>query len=537
MRFGNVMHQIAVVLGAGLLAVGCASNPQAIDGGNWPDGPARSDRVAEAPAPAPAPREPAPAPREREPAPVQAGSGNISAFPTGHTRTPQLLVERRAPAQVRLNEPFEYHYILTNTTDTTMVDVELVEQISSHFQVISSDPAQSSAGTWRIPTLAPGEITTVRVTGRATSAEAVNSCAEARYRVPLCDTVEVVQPALAVVLEGPSESLLCDPFDYRVEVRNTGTGTAENVQVVVNLPDGVQTVDGNRSVTLSAGNLAAGERKESRIAVRAANRGSFTSRASATSGQLNVNSNEVNTAIRQPVLVIECSSPNNLFLGRDAGMAIRVRNTGDAASTNTVVRYTVPANVRITDAGNGAMQGNELVWNIGTLEAGANRELNFRVSTATIGTLATNASVMGDCAEAQSCPLSTEVSGIPAMLLDGYDDPDPIEVGQTTTYTLTVTNQGSADLTNIRLKGLMDEGNRMEFVSADANYPTRAVTGTRDGLDVNFPAISRLAPGQSATFRVVVRAVGAGQVSFRAEAVSNEITLPLSKSETTNFFE
>ena len=40
---------------------------------------------------------------------------------------------------------------------------------------------------------------------------------------------------------------------------NTGTGAAQNVQVVDNLPAGMQTADGKGKIVLDAGTLAAGE--------------------------------------------------------------------------------------------------------------------------------------------------------------------------------------------------------------------------------------------------------------------------------------
>ena len=45
-----------------------------------------------------------------------------------------------------------------------------------------------------------------------------------------------------------------------------------------------------------------------------------------------------------------------------------------------------------------------------------------------------------------------------------------------------------------------------------------------------------MAPGARQTYTIVIRAKAAGQVQFRADAKSNEITRPLVKIETTNFY-
>lgn len=506
-----------------MLLAGCSNNGATHVGGDWPDTPRKSTGVVEAPAPAPVY---VPAPADPAPAPVYAGSGTISAFPTGDTRTPQLLVERKAPAQVRLGESFDYSYVLTNTTDSTMSDVELVEQISSHFQVISSDPAQSGAGTWSIPTLAPGESTVVRVTGRATSAEAVNSCAEARYRVPLCDTIDVVEPALAIVLEGPAEAD-CDCYNLRVQVTNTGSGTAENVQVAVQLPAGLTT---NDSTNLSAGNLASGQSSEAYIRVCANNAGSNTANANATSGSLNVASNPVTTVVRQPMLAINCSAPNTMYIGRSAPVTINVSNTGDAASQNTVLTYNVPAGATVSDAGGGTVQGGQVVWSLGSLAAGASHDVRVSINPGGIGTYNATASVNGSCNTNASCPLSTEVKGIPAILLEVVDIEDPVLVGEQTTYVITVTNQGSAMDSNVRLTHTLEAG--QTFISASG-----ATNATSTGQTITFAPLPTLAAGAKAEWRITVRADAAGSVRFSTSMTSDQLTRPVEETEATNQYE
>jgi hypothetical protein len=77
----------------------------------------------------------------------------------------------------------------------------------------------------------------------------------------------------------------------------------------------------------------------------------------------------------------------------------------------------------------------------------------------------------------------------------------------------------------------MDEGDTMEYVSSTGGAAT--VTGK----SISFPAIATLAPGAKQTYTVVIRAKAAGQVQFRADAKSTEITRPLVKIETTNFYQ
>ena len=67
-------------------------------------------------------------------------------------------------------------------------------------------------------------------------------------------------------------------------------------------------------------------------------------------------------------------------------------------------------------------------------------------------------------------------------------------------------------------------------------WAAKNVPATVTGKTISFPAIAVLAPGAKQTYTITIRAKAAGQVQFRGDAKSNEITRPLVKIETTNFY-
>jgi uncharacterized repeat protein (TIGR01451 family) len=77
----------------------------------------------------------------------------------------------------------------------------------------------------------------------------------------------------------------------------------------------------------------------------------------------------------------------------------------------------------------------------------------------------------------------TVVTGISALLLENADDPDPVGVGESTVYTVKVTNQGTADDTNVRLV--------VEF-PAELDPVTASDAGEVAGKTVTFYMISGL---------------------------------------------
>ncbi len=71
----------------------------------------------------------------------------------------------------------------------------------------------------------------------------------------------------------------------------------------------------------------------------------------------------------------------------------------------------------------------------------------------------------------------------------------------------------------------------MKFVSASGETETSAVDGT-----ISFQPLDSLAPGARATWKVVVRAVDAGDVRFRVTMDSDQLTRNVEETEATNFY-
>lgn len=135
---------------------------------------------------------------------------------------------------------------------------------------------------------------------------------------------------------------------------------------------------------------------------------------------------------------------------------------------------------------------------------------------------------MSYCAEAtQGCEF--EVKGVPAILLECVDDPDPIEVGGNVTYTITVTNQGTAVGTNITVQCKLPP--EQEFVSA--NGPTN---GSAEGRNVTFAPLATLAPKAAAVYKVTVKGTGVGDVRFGVELRSDQIESPVMETESTHIY-
>lgn len=458
--------------------------------------------------------------------------GTYMAIPTGSEESSALLVEKMMPAKVNAGSTFEYSLLVTNLSEElSLRDVRVTETMSSNFRYEGSTPAGSPSGsnvTWTIANLAPGESQTITVRGVATAVGTVEICATADYTPYMCLQTVVEQPALAIRKTGPDRVQICDEITYNIVVTNTGSGDANGVQVVDNLPSGLSAA-GN--TTFSVGTLAAGESKEFTVVAKANNTGSFTNTATATGeGGLRADSTPITTSVCKPVLDVAVTGSAKDYIGKQVTYTATLSNTGDCAAQDVVFVQSVPDCVTYVGASTGgAQRGSEVSWNVGTLEAGASRTFTMTVQGDTICTATTNVYAEGVCAPRDTASTSTEFAGIPAILLEVIDVNDPVKVGGEEIYTITATNQGSLTGTNVRIQVVLEDMTAVEM--------TGATRGSASGNTLTFEPLAALAPKAKAEWTVRVKANKAGDIRFKVIMNSDQLTRTVEETEATNVYE
>ena len=479
------------------------------------------------------------APQVDTPAPVISdGRGSVSAaYPTGDRRTSAILVEKFFPTVVNAGAPFEYEIRVTNLTTLDLDNVQVWDNVPNNFKLESANPKVDSSTAnnlmWNLGSLNPRESKSIMVKGSAPSEGKIQACAKVAYDTSLCNEILVVQPALDLAVAVTPEVLLCNPIQITYTVCNRGTGAANNVVVTKTLPDGLTTAEGAREIRFTIPRLAAGECKDFTVAARAGATGTYAVDGSASAdGGLAASAGAKQTVVRQPVLTIAVECPGRILAGRgvpEVPVTITVKNTGDAASANTVIEAPVPAGTNFGRASDGGTNAGGMVrWNLGSLAAGATRSVSFVAQPGARGKVDASARVVGDCANAATANCSVDVLGVPAVLLEVVDLDDPILVGENVTYQITVTNQGSAPDGNIAITCTLED--TAEFVSASGKYEV-------NGRTITFAPVPVLNAKERVTFEVTVKAITAGDVRFGVTMNTKELSRPVQETESTNFYE
>lgn len=234
--------------------------------------------------------------------------------------------------------------------------------------------------------------------------------------------------------------------------------------------------------------------------------------------------------MHQPVLAIKETAPEKEYIGRPVKYQITVTNTGDTTATDTVVQKKLIDAVKFISASeNGTFADNTIKWTLGAIEPQQSKTFEYVIQADNAGTATLASHADARCAKAAAETVTTQFSGIAAVLLEMVDVIDPILVGQDETYVIRVTNQGTATDTNIRVVAELED--TMQYVSS--NGPTN---GKLEGKKVIFDALPSLAPKEVATWNVIIKPTAAADARFGVRLQTDQTERPVVKTESTHYY-
>ena len=447
-----------------------------------------------------------------------------------------IRLDKTMPEQVEPNKPFDYFIKFTNLTDMTLNGVMITEDIPESFRLINSIPTAKNLVkqlVWEVDLLEPRASKQITISGEATEGGFLKHCTNVVTQViPACTTVKVIQPKLELLIIAPTEIVICDPIPVKFAVANSGTGDVLNVKLVDTLPAGLQTSDGKSEIVFDVGTLTPGQSRQFSAELKAAKAGKYVCQAVASSPVgIKAASAAVTMVVGQPVLAISQTIPEKHYLGRPIAYEITINNKGDGPAKNTVIENAIPSAVTSIRATTGAkLSGSRLIWQLGTIAAGASKNVRVSYMPTRGGELANSITASAYCTESVTVSAKTSVAGIAGVLLEVGDVDDPVQVKNQTTYVITVTNQGSAPSTNIRIACTLEESERY----ASSSGPT---VGTLEGSNVTFAPLATLSPRAKATWNVVVTALKPGDIRFKVIMNTDQLTRPVEETEATHLYE
>ncbi len=472
------------------------------------------------PEPAPAPA-PAPAPKDDcEPGVV-----------TDYVDQYLVRLEKSAPDMVALNAPYDYNYTVIAKDKVKKVVVE--EQIPVGTTYVSSDPEAEVSGsnvTWTLYNLEKGDRVPLTLTVNPTEVADLSSCATITAFPEACTTTAVGVPELAIVKTTPNEQVLLGAgVPWNITVTNTGNFCAYDVVVTDTLPNGVSHASGESVLTTELGTLAPGESRDITVNTEATATGEHCNVAKVDSSNAGSAQDDACVVVVEAGLDVVKEGTPMQFVGKKASYTITATNTGDVPLGDVVVTDTVPSQNKLLAAPGAQINGNTATWNT-SLGAGESKSFELTVLGLQEGTYCNQVSAASaEYGLSGSDDACTEWRGYPALLIEVIDTEDPLLVGEQTTYVIQITNQGTAQDTNVGLEVQLPS--ELEVVSAAGD-----TNGTISGNNVSFAPYPVLAAKEIIEFRVVARAISEGDARFKAQMDSDLLRSPVPEEEATQVY-
>jgi uncharacterized repeat protein (TIGR01451 family) len=447
--------------------------------------------------------------------------------------TPVVAICVRVPVQAVAGQELEYRICLENRSPAAAHHVIVRNPVPANARFVRASPEPSARDPelqWRLGTLEGGAKREIVLVLSPTVGDDIKNCARVQFEHGECVTTKVARPALKLQKEGPTRALLYDALHYKITLTNTGTAEVANVQLADVLPAGLEHESHKDRLSWIVGKLAPGESQRVEYQVIAKKTGRLCNTAIATAAGGLRESLESCVTVTEAKIGLSMAGPKRRYVAMPAAYQITINNLGTAALQNVVLRNPLPEKMTFISAGeSGQFAGNEAQWTLGTLEPGAQRTVDVVLQAETPGRLCNRATVTAERGLTMQAEACTDFAGMPALALEVQDSEDPIQVGSTTAYSITVRNQGTSPATSVRVQATVP--GQMEIVEV-----TGAASHRQVGAKISFDPLP-LPAGEDARYRVEVKALRPGDVRFKVELTADQLTAgPVQQEESTTIY-
>lgn len=340
---------------------------------------------------------------------------------------------------------------------------------------------------------------------------------------------QVTVAHLDMRVTGPDTAMVGAPCEFQIELRNTGTAPIQSVLLTDDFDAGLEHESHANPIKKTVGPFAAGEATTVRLSLTPRQVGKLANRVSATAdGGLSARGEHV-VDVRQAAMKIDVSGPDRKYVNKPVTWQIKVTNPGEVALNNIVVRDLLPSELGFVSAtAGGAARGpGEVVWTLPTLPPSHTQILELTTNALRTSTKVMNTvQAVAEGGIQASGQAGVEINGLPAFRIDVQDRNDPVEVGQTTSYDITIINRGTIAGSDIEITATVPP--QLKVLNVRGPTPPKVENGK-----ITFPPMATLPIGQKITYGVDAQAVQAGRAIFEVQLKTPLLKEPVTQQEST----
>ncbi len=219
----------------------------------------------------------------------------------------------------------------------------------------------------------------------------------------------------------------------------------------------------------------------------------------------------VKTLLSDPKLSIKTELPKEPQADEPIAVRVAIRNGGRVPIVGAKLTQTISDGFSFhkeISGGEATKQPNQRLWNIGTIQAGETKFLQYLV-TADKGRALRVLSVLDAEGKVQAND-SADVTVLESGLKIRLSGDGKVTAEQAAVYEATVTNSGTIPLTNVQVAGTVPEDCRL----------TKMTRGGKEYRGLVYWTIPKLAPGESQSVRWGLQSDRAGRREIRARATN-----------------
>ena len=451
-------------------------------------------------------------------------------------QAPQLTIEKRAPAEIQVNQLATFEIKVRNTGQVSAHQVRVRDFVPQGTKLERASPAAVPAAdgslVWNLGTLQPGQETTISMQLLPLQEGQLGSVATVDFQARASVRTTCTKPQLMVKQSAPEKVLIGKDITVAITVSNSGSGDATSVVLVEDVPEQLTHAAG-RELEYPIGTLRPGETKQLSLTMRASKAG-LVRNVLALKGVGKVYVEDVvQFEVIAPQLQVALEGPKVRYLDRPAKYSVTVANPGTATANNIELVAYLPKGLKFVETDHhGRYDANHhaVLWSLEELPANVRDSVSVTALPIEAGEQRMRLEGRASLGLSHQYDHLVKVESAAQLMFRVTDLSDPIEQGNETTYEIRVTNVGTRAATGIQLGAALSPA--LQPVSGTG--PTAVAI---QGQQVFFGPLERIAPRGEAIYKVTAKGLQHGDHLIRVQVISNESPAPVTKEESTRVYQ